>query len=110
LTSPDSPIYHPLMKPFIIGEMTANAGLYIFLIYLTIIFFKKKKAVPKTYIVFLITTLAVLILDSIVMEFIPVLSNEASVNNVEIAKAVISAAIWIPYFIKSVRVKNTFVV
>jgi hypothetical protein len=89
-------------------ELLVLVGLIGFTIYAAILFFKKKSNAPRTIIALLVISL----IASGILLVIEV-STGAEVFAVETGKQlvrdVISAAIWIPYFRVSKRVKATFV-
>ncbi len=75
-----------------------DVGLLIFTVTCLILIFNKKKSAPKFVIAFYITNI-------ILQGTVAFLINDYS----GVTRTVIAGAIWIPYFIKSERVKNTFV-
>lgn len=77
---------------------TIDIVLFVWIIVTLIAIFKKKKYAPNVMISFLIGNIVIQLgLSAYVMDYSSVLGP------------VISAAIWIPYFVLSERVKNTFV-
>lgn len=82
---------------------------FLFTVVVLSLFLKRKKLLPKLYILFLILVVLIASLNVYFFYvFIPVVKigyNEL----VPIFRNVISALIWIPYFVTSVRVKRTFV-
>ncbi|MBY0118027.1 DUF2569 domain-containing protein [Paenibacillus sp. FSL R5-0623] len=110
LTSKQSDYYHPLWGPVLIFEMVYNTLFLLFSVYTIFAFYSKKAILPRLMIIFYGLSLAVGIIDYLLLLQIPLakeLEDGSSIR--EIAKSVITCAIWIPYFIKSERVHNTFV-
>ncbi len=112
LTSKDSLFYDPLWKPLLIFETVANALLLVFIAYCLSNFYRKKAILPTLMIVFLSTSLLIGMADygmvnqiDLVQEYD--LLGPDSVR--DLGRSAIACAIWIPYFRKSERVKNTFV-
>ncbi len=89
-------------------EIVVSIGLLGFWIYASVLFFRKKRSAPGTFIAFLVVSLAA----SCILLAIE-LGAEAEVFAIETGKQLIrdsvGAAIWIPYFRVSKRVKATFV-
>ena len=87
-------------------EIVYNVFFLVFTILAIILFFNKRTSAPKFMIFFYGTNLALTIVESFVM-------NQTGLPDPtgasDIIKSIISAAIWIPYFLKSKRVKETFV-
>lgn len=109
LTKPESPTYHPLWGTLIGFEVIANMALFVFTLWLTWLFFTKSKRVPKLFIAWLLSLAAVQTIDYLLVAQISAAAAPSDKEGIkELARAIINAAIWIPYFIKSKRVKNTF--
>lgn len=110
LTSKDSGYYHPLWGPMIIFEAIYNILFLLFTVYVIVAFYRKKAMLPRLMIIFYSLSLVVGMVDYLLLYQIPIareLEDGSSVR--DIARSAIACAIWIPYFIKSERVKNTFV-
>lgn len=110
LIDPTSDYYHPLWGPLVVSEMVINIGFAIFCGYLIYLFFAKHRLFPKLYIIYLSTNLVFIISDTYLASLIPgVVDQRNSGIDRELIRTITTAAIWIPYFLTSKRVKNTFV-
>ncbi|ULO07010.1 DUF2569 domain-containing protein [Paenibacillus sp. 19GGS1-52] len=110
LTSPDSPAYDSMWKPSLIFESVANVVFVLFSIFLLVLLYQKKSTFPRWAIFYYVTNLLVLIVDYVLMANIEVLQTLDEGNSTQdIGRLAVSCAIWIPYFIRSKRVHNTFI-
>jgi hypothetical protein len=89
-------------------EILVQLGLAVFLIYAAIRFFGKKSNAPATMIVLLLANVVATAVLFMVEQGAGA-SQFAAENGKALARTVIGAAIWIPYFRSSRRVKATFV-
>jgi len=109
LTSPSSEAYHHLWAPLLIFESIGNFAFLIGSVFLLVWFFKKSRKLPKYIIIFYIANLLFVTADYIFGNLIPIVAESNQAESLrEIVKSFIGAVIWVPYFLKSVRVKNTF--
>ncbi|MDF7806982.1 DUF2569 domain-containing protein [Pontiellaceae bacterium B12219] len=110
LVTPGTEAYNPMWVPLLAFEITYNLAMSIAAVFLVILFFRQHRFFPRLYIVMMALPLLVLPLDSWLITFImpenPVF-DESTVQ--ELAKGAIGAVIWIPYMLKSKRVKATFI-
>lgn len=97
-------------KAYLIFIISYSILLCLFLIFIITQFYRKKAIVPKMMIAMYCANIAVSIIDFILFQQVAY-AGEAEIASLTkaIIQAIISAAIWIPYFMKSKRVKNTFV-
>lgn len=110
LTTPGSDAYHPFWAPFIMFEVVGNLFFTVFSIALIILFFTKSYRFPKLMITYLLSNLLFVVGDFFLVDLIPGIGEETEFEALgEIAKISVSVAIWVPYFLVSKRVKNTFV-
>ncbi len=90
-------------------ELAYNILYLVFVILLCILFIKKRTSFPKLIIVMYIANLLIPVVDA--LGYYVVFSAD-QVFDLEdrklIMRSLIGACIWIPYFITSKRVKNTF--
>lgn len=110
LTVPGSSIYDPYWEPILIGEVAGNILFTLVSIYIIVLFVNKKKAFPKTYIVFLLLNFAFVVGDYFAADLVKAVANQPSpAADKEVIRTIVACAIWVPYMLKSKRVKGTFV-
>lgn len=111
LTSPGSSVYDPLWGPLLIFEAVSNTVFMLLTVYLLVQMYRKKASFPRWMIFFYAGNLLVLIIDYVLLLNIPLAAEfaEAEGSMRDIFRMAGTCAIWIPYFIRSRRVKNTFV-
>ena len=110
LTTPGSEMYHALWAPLIIFETVGNLFFVGFTLVLLVLFFTKSHRFPKLMIAYLVLNLVFVVADTVLAEFIPFIAGEHDPETYkEIARGVFGVVIWVPYFLVSKRVKNTFV-
>lgn len=110
VTTPGSQAYHPTWGPLIIFEIVGNLFFVIFAIVLFVLFLMKSHRFSRLMIAFLLLNPLFLIFDNFLGNFIPYLAelDDPEIYK-EIARSIVGAMIWVPYFLVSKRVKNTFV-
>ncbi|MCM1991147.1 DUF2569 domain-containing protein [Oceanirhabdus seepicola] len=102
--------YQALLAPLIIFETIANTILLLLVCILIINYFTKKKLFPKLMISMYSYNLVIAIIDFIfVLNLASVTSADITSSVMTLIKVLLVSCIWIPYFIKSKRVKNTFI-
>ena len=115
LTTPGSEAYHRLGAPLVIMEILGNIALTLFDIILIFLFFSKSYRFPALYVTFVVVQLLFVATDFflselILPELIPAVAAEIDTESVRaLLISIVHAVIWIPYFIVSERVENTFV-
>lgn len=93
-------------------ELVINLVRIVFSTVLIVLFFERRSSVPRLMVILYASTLAFIVIDAI---FAYAVNGDlyTSVDDVETVKDIfttlVAAAIWIPYFLISDRVKNTFV-
>ncbi|WP_426447235.1 DUF2569 domain-containing protein [Siccibacter colletis] len=96
------------VRGVLITELLLFSGLFLLALYVSSLFIRKKRQLPRFYIGMLLYGLAVLCAD--LWLGYHYLDMPLSYENVApLGRTLISLFIWIPYFIVSVRVKRTFV-
>ncbi|MGG1876406.1 MULTISPECIES: DUF2569 domain-containing protein [Paenibacillus] len=110
ITSKESEYYHYLWGPVIVYETAYGIILSAFCVFILIDFYARKAIVPKLMIIFYGGSLLLGIFDYILVMQIPLAREAEDGSTVQaLIRAGFTSLIWIPYFLKSVRVKNTFV-
>ncbi len=110
LTTPGSDGYHHLWGPLITFEIVGNLFFIVFSVILIFLFFTKSPIFPLLMIIYLATNLLHVVGDHFLANLIPAIASESDPDSTkEIIRTAFRAAIWIPYFRMSKRVKNTFV-
>ncbi|MEI8247605.1 MAG: DUF2569 domain-containing protein [Lentisphaerota bacterium] len=114
LTDPASPGYHWAWGPVMVSGLVIEVILLVLGIVLLVLLFRRKKFFPKLIIAYYLLdvvsvvgcTFAVAVISMKQFQFSELFSPE---NCRQVLNGSIWAFIWIPYFIMSKRVKNTFV-
>lgn len=95
---------------FIVVEVMFNIIILFAYSYLIYLFFTKNYKTPKVFIVTKLGNLIFIIVDKL---FVSIIFNVPVFDSLflkDITPQIIGCCIWIPYFLSSVRVKNTFIV
>lgn len=107
--NPNSAYYHPVVIPLLAMELTFDIAMILALLILNYFFFSKHRLFPKLYIVITITSLCIIPLDSWLTSLVfansPVFDANTARNFMQ---ALVAVAIWVPYMLRSKRVKATF--
>ncbi|MEZ8577528.1 DUF2569 domain-containing protein [Vibrio splendidus] len=110
LTDPKSSEYIKGFSSILYSEISFNLFLFSSLIYLNFLFFYKRKTFPKAYIaITLIGLLYIPVNAFLANAFFPQMSFFDGETLKNFVVTLISAVIWVPYMLKSRRVKNTFI-
>ncbi len=110
LTTPGSPAYNPLWAPLLVGEIGFNSLMFIANLGLIYLFFSKHYLFPRLYIGVMLASLVFIPLDASVVSLI--MPDEPMFDQTttkEFLQTLIGSLIWIPYMLRSRRVKATFV-
>lgn len=110
LTNPESEYYHPLWGPLLIFEIVGNSFFMVFAVVLVVFFLQKNTLLPRWIIIYMVANAIFLLTDYIVANFIPLVAESADDESLrDVVRSFVTALIWIPYFLRSERVKNTFI-
>lgn len=112
LTTEGSEYYDPLWEPLIVFEVTASVLVLFFAVYCLYIMYRRKASFPKFMIVFLLANLVMGLIDYGIVSQIDIVKELDMMDDEDtraVSRSAFMCAIWIPYFLRSVRVKNTFI-
>lgn len=101
--------YHALWAPAMLLELVASIGIIVFAILILVLFFQQRTSAPKFYIAFMIAVPAYAIAALLLQSAIPDVTIQASEIGA-VVRGGVSSLLWIAYFLRSERVKATFVV
>ncbi|MGY5958734.1 DUF2569 domain-containing protein [Kosakonia sp. BK9b] len=95
-------------KAILFFELFAWLILFGFSLFTSSLFFRKKRLLPRCYIALLVMWVAFMVIDLLLAH--QYLAMPFAYETVQpVIRNILSACIWIPYFLVSVRVKRTFV-
>ncbi|HJU82728.1 MAG TPA: DUF2569 domain-containing protein [Holophagaceae bacterium] len=110
VTTPSSKYYHPLWAPLLTLEIVYNILILGFCLYVAVHFFRRSVKTPRLYILLLVVIPAFLLVDQVLAGQIPNLPKAALDKNLgALGGSIVTALVWVPYFLNSVRVRNTFI-
>ncbi|MFO1358374.1 DUF2569 family protein [Plasticicumulans sp.] len=110
LTEPGHPAYHPLWAPLIVAE-TAGNGLTLLLALLALwLFLRRSRRAPAVIIGLFVWSLLFAITDQAATGLIPMIPPPTTETLIDALVApAVAVAIWVPYLLRSKRVRATFV-
>jgi Protein of unknown function (DUF2569) len=97
--------FHQALHALLVFEVITNIVLLAMLVWLNHLFFNKKRAFPTFMILFYVLACLLQSID----HFGAVAVMQKSLSSLMLVRVFVAAAIWIPYFLISRRVKVTFV-
>ena len=109
LTSRQSEWYHPLWRPFVIGQNLAACALMLAWVWVVYLFYQKKRLFRRSFVAVAICTLGLSCVHIVVLKIIypegPLIDPEDGPGLLE---EFVMFGIFIPYIIFSRRVKAVF--
>lgn len=109
LTTPGSEAYHPYWAPLLVGEVVGNLIVIVLALITLVFFLRRSRYTPRLVIAWLAFGLVFVTADFFLADLIPAVAEQSDPESTrELARSFVGAAIWIPYFLLSRRVKATF--
>lgn len=109
LTTPGAEAYHHLWAPLLIFEIVGNVFFVLFDLVLLYLLFTKHHLFPKLFIAFLASNVVFVTADYFAADLIPAIAAQSDPEALrELRRTIVGALIWIPYMLRSERVRNTF--
>jgi hypothetical protein len=100
----------PSLSVIIPFEIACNVAILAFNLVVISHFFRRSAAFPKLVIALILVSIAYVFVDARLLQYVPAYAaNFIADMQDELDKSVLGGWIWIPYFLISARVKNTFV-
>lgn len=100
----------PGLQTVLLIEIAGIVALTLGFVFVATRFFRRRVGTPRLFISLLVANLLFILADAAIVGAtlsLPVFDTQTGTG---IVRAVIYAAIWVPYMLRSVRVRNTFVV
>lgn len=108
LTTYGNSAYHPLWAPALLFELIGMLGLLVFWTLTCVLFFQRRTSAPGWYIRMMIGSITYTTLDLALTSQLPTVTIENQ-DLTGYVRQILVGAIWIAYFLKSERVRATFV-
>ena len=115
LTTPGTPVYSWYWAPYLIVTVMLSLALVILMVVTLMCFLQHRRPVPVLMTVLLLWSIAQTVFELVSQQYlsrqVPALAATGMGDGAwqGLFRAGLSAVIWIPYFWRSVRVRNTFV-
>ena len=110
LTTPGTEAYHALWAPLLAFEIIGNLGSIVLALVTLWFLMRKSRRTPAFAIGCLVWSAAIVVIDFFAADLIPAVAAQSDPDSIkELVRALVGAAIWVPYFLVSKRVKATFV-
>jgi hypothetical protein len=115
LTTPGTSVYSWYWAPYLIVTLMSGLALVILMVVTLMLFLQHRRRVPVLMTVLLLGNAGLAVFDFMSQQYlsghVPALAGSGVADTAwqGLFRAGVTAAIWIPYFWRSVRVRNTFV-
>jgi hypothetical protein len=114
LTSPGSDLYSPYWPHYLVTKSVLDVALSICTVLLLVLFLQRRRQVPLLMTCFYLAAAGVGIFDLLSVRYfsghVPAMAQSTLAQGevLRLVRALVPLLIWIPYFRRSVRVRNTF--
>lgn len=100
---------HYILLSLMFFELVYNVVNIVFAALLLVLFFERRSSLPKLIIIFFWMSVAVSVVDALIGWVYLTETKDRDEIFKDVFRSLIAAAIWIPYFNTSTRVRETFV-
>lgn len=108
LTAPDSPAHNPALAALMMAEIAGNVALFAIIWIAGILFFTRRREAPRWNIAVFVYSIVYQSLDHLAVYAVSGESPEPG-DWTTLAQTVVPSLIWVPYLLRSRRVRETFV-
>ena len=110
LTTPGEAAYNALWAPVLLFEMLALILLGLGHLLALLLFLQRRSSLPLYYLLLMAAGTAFMVLDRVAAELLPRAADaDAAAAVAEVVRGLLGCAVWSAYFLRSGRVRNTFV-
>lgn len=110
LSRPGSATYHPLLAPAVLAELVLNLAIAGGALLLLWLMARRRSSLPRLYIGWWMLVFVALLCDAITYNAIPSLQGQWTAKEIGASvRSALSGVIWVSYFLRSERVRRTFV-
>jgi len=112
LSDPQHPAYHPLWVPLFCIEVLANLATLALTVALIVLVFKRSRLAPVVAIGWYVYGVALIMGDYLMWQLIPSVAAQPVDAELirDLGRSILVTLVWVPYFLRSRRVRNTFTV
>ncbi len=108
LTTPGGDAYDPAWAPFILFSVFSVIWMLVHSIVLAVVFFQQRSSAPYVYIALMLGFMLVAVVNALAIVHLRVADMQKDVV-ADVVRSVLSGVIWSSYFLRSQRVRATFV-
>ena len=98
-----------VLQLLLVTELASQIAMLVFSLLLVSLFYNKRDTFPKAMIAFLACSVTFNVLDNLACNYIFEKKGWDTENIRQVVQSFVPAAIWIPYLMRSERVKETFI-
>ncbi|MBR0570032.1 DUF3857 domain-containing protein [Microvirga sp. STS03] len=103
-----SAAYSPPLAGILAMEIVVNMAYFVYSLLLIYLFFKRRTSIPRLMTIFYSFNLAFIIFEYMLMELLNIPYGNGGNDASDVIRVFVAAAIWVPYFNLSKRVRSTF--
>jgi hypothetical protein len=113
LTTPDSGFYSPYWPHYLVASSVLTVAFSVCAVVLLVAFLQRRRQVPLLMTLFYLAAIAMGVFDLLSLRYfaghVPLAQTTLAQGGLsQLVRSAVPSLIWIPYFHRSVRVRNTF--